>query len=108
MKKNLLSFFAVAIAIAASAFTFQSIKTVEEDTFYYGYDSELEKYRLIEGVSNPSVLLDYCDTGDEVCIRILETEGEPPATIEIEAAEELEPYSIGSNHEFNFSEYENQ
>jgi len=109
MKKNLLSLFAVVVALAASAFTLHTTKQiVEEDTYYYGYDEGNNEYKLIESVTNPQDLPNFCIFGSKECIRVLVTEEDPELTISVEEADQLDPLESHPMSQFNFAEYENQ
>jgi hypothetical protein len=106
MKKNLLSLFAVVIAIAFSAFSTNRSSSLSED-YYYGFNDEIDKYVLLEGVTNPSTVEEFCVLGQQFCIKKLTTDGDAPLEASIQ---EAASWPSISDHQtaFDFEAYEDQ
>jgi len=106
MKKNLLSLLAVIVAIAFSAFSSKQSSTFAD--FYYGYDSDQDKYFLIEGGTDPGELDVFCiPAGQQICIKRLTTNDTPPPFLTPQEAEELDSFGE-ANHAFDFESYDDQ
>ncbi len=99
LKKMALGLLVAVLAVGFSAFT--SAKQIQQAKFvnyYYGWDGI--EYRLIGTMPE----LQNCVAGDQVCVKTLDTEDTPPATISLQDAENLpSPPGAEDESQFDFS-----
>lgn len=84
LKKLALGLLVAVLAISTQAFSsFEKEAPAKFVNQYYGWDGT--EYRHIGTSFDP----DNCSDGDQMCVKILDTEGTPPTTISLQDAQNL-------------------